>query len=202
MARLTMTRPSITNRVATRTPGHPAQRGPLALRAALLFALIAVPLSTSSAQGTAASAESTAFAAQFAEVVPPLGPELQGLDLAVPADAVDIDSFDPPIEDERESAQPLGTGVASYYGQRFHGRRTASGEAFDMRAMTAAHRTLPFGSLVRVTNPSNGRSVTVRINDRGPYAHGRTIDVSRAAAEALGLVARGHGTVGLELIAS
>ena len=202
MAQPTMARPSNTGRVATRKPGHQAQRGPLALRAALLFALVAVPLSTSSAQGTAVSAESTGFAAQFAEVVPPLGPDLQGLDLAVPADAVDIDSFDPPVEDERSVAQPLGTGVASYYGQRFHGRRTASGEAFDMRAMTAAHRTLPFGSLVRVSNPANGRSVTVRINDRGPYAHGRTIDVSRAAAEELGLVARGHGTVELELIAS
>ena len=69
-----------------------------------------------------------------------------------------------------------------------------------MHAMTAAHRTLPFGSLVKVTNPRNGQSVTVRINDRGPFARNRTIDVSRAAAQELGLIARGHGTVELELI--
>lgn len=67
--------------------------------------------------------------------------------------------------------------------------------------MTAAHRTLPFGSLVRVTNVANGRSVVVRINDRGPFSAGRMIDVSRAAADELGLVARGHGTVELALIA-
>jgi rare lipoprotein A len=95
----------------------------------------------------------------------------------------------------------LGRGSASYYAARFDGRRTASGELFDNSAMTAAHRTLPVGSLVRVTNPANGKSVIVRINDRGPFTRGRTIDVSRAAAEELGLVARGHGTVELALIA-
>jgi len=100
------------------------------------------------------------------------------------------------------AATPLGRGTASYYGRKFHGRRTASGEAFDMGALTAAHRTLPFGSLVRVTNPANGRSVTVRINDRGPFTRGRVIDVSRAAAQQLGLITRGHATVELELIES
>ncbi|MEQ5786357.1 septal ring lytic transglycosylase RlpA family protein [Erythrobacter sp. NFXS35] len=94
----------------------------------------------------------------------------------------------------------LGSGSASYYASKFHGRRTASGEAFDNGAMTAAHRTLPFGSLVRVTNPATGESVTVRINDRGPFSRGRVIDVSRAAAEELGLVASGHADVELELI--
>ena len=98
------------------------------------------------------------------------------------------------------ASRSLGNGTASYYGRKFHGRRTASGEIFDMGAMTAAHRTLPFGSLVRVTNPANGRSVTVRINDRGPFSRGRVIDVSRAAAEELGLITRGHATVALELI--
>jgi rare lipoprotein A len=95
----------------------------------------------------------------------------------------------------------LGRGTASYYAARFDGRRTASGERFDNDEMTAAHRTLPFGSRVRVTNPANGRSVVVRINDRGPFSHGRMIDVSRAAADRLGLVARGHGMVELALIA-
>jgi rare lipoprotein A len=94
----------------------------------------------------------------------------------------------------------LGSGTASYYAGRFQGRRTASGEAFDNGAMTAAHRTLPFGSLVRVTNPATGKSVIVRINDRGPFGRGRVIDVSRAAAEELGMIARGHATVELELI--
>ena len=69
-----------------------------------------------------------------------------------------------------------------------------------MNAMTAAHKTLPFGSMVQVTNPQTGKSVIVRINDRGPYAHGRTIDLSRAAAEQVGIVSRGHGTVELSLL--
>ncbi|MFC3097506.1 septal ring lytic transglycosylase RlpA family protein [Alteraurantiacibacter palmitatis] len=95
---------------------------------------------------------------------------------------------------------PLGSGIASFYADRFNGQRTASGERFDNRALTAAHRTLPFGSLVRVTNPANGASVVVRITDRGPFSHGRLIDVSRAAAEELGLVRAGHGRVELELL--
>lgn len=94
----------------------------------------------------------------------------------------------------------LGRGSASYYAARFNGRRTASGEMFDNRAMTAAHRSLPFGTLVRVTNPATGASVVVRINDRGPFTRGRLIDVSRAAAEELGLIARGHATVELAVI--
>lgn len=95
----------------------------------------------------------------------------------------------------------VGRGSASYYAAKFDGRRTASGERFDNDEMTAAHRTLPFGSRVRVTNLATGRSVVVRINDRGPFTRGRMIDVSRAAAVELGLVARGHGDVELALIA-
>lgn len=98
------------------------------------------------------------------------------------------------------AATPLGTGIASFYADRFNGQRTASGERFDNRALTAAHRTLPFGSRVRVTNPATGASVVVRITDRGPFTRGRTIDVSRAAAEELGLVRAGHGRVELELL--
>jgi rare lipoprotein A len=101
-----------------------------------------------------------------------------------------------------EEATALGEGVASYYASRFHGRRTASGETFDNGDFTAAHRTLPFGSRVRVTNPRTGQSVVVRINDRGPFTRGRTIDLSRAAAEEVGIVRAGHGTVQLELLAS
>ena len=86
-------------------------------------------------------------------------------------------------------------GTASWYGKQFHGRQTASGEKFDMNAYTAAHPTLPFGTRVMVRNPSNGRSVIVRINDRGPYSGGRIIDVSFAAARALGIVSLGTRNV-------
>ena len=120
-------------------------------------------------------------------------------DLAVPETAVDLDTIEPPVE-AGPDARPLGSGVASYYGAKFHGRPTASGERFDMHAMTAAHRTLPFGTLVEVTNPRTGKSVTVRINDRGPFHGNRVIDVSRAAATELGLIGPGKGHVELAIL--
>jgi rare lipoprotein A len=83
------------------------------------------------------------------------------------------------------------TGVISYYGEEFQGRKTASGERFDKNAFTAAHKTLPFHTKIRVTNLDNGKSVVVEVNDRGPYAHGRILDVSVAAAKALGLIGKG-----------
>ena len=86
---------------------------------------------------------------------------------------------------------PEQVGIASYYGRAHDGRRTASGEVFDMNGMTAAHRTLPFGTRVRVTNLANGREAVVRINDRGPFRRGRIIDLSYAAARRLGFVGRG-----------
>lgn len=92
------------------------------------------------------------------------------------------------------------TGIASYYGKRFHGKKTASGELFDKDQLTAAHRTLPFGTVVKVTAEHNGESVYVRINDRGPFTKNRLIDVSRKAAEKLGIVRRGHGEVVLEVM--
>ncbi|MCB1482657.1 MAG: septal ring lytic transglycosylase RlpA family protein [Rhodobiaceae bacterium] len=91
-------------------------------------------------------------------------------------------------------------GRASWYGPGFHGRKTASGERFNMNAYTAAHRSLPFGTKVRVTNKRNGRSVVVRINDRGPYSGGRILDVSKAAASRLGLVATGTAPVTLQVL--
>lgn len=91
----------------------------------------------------------------------------------------------------------LGEGMASYYGESFRGRPTASGEAFDPDALTAAHRTLPFGTCLRVESAATGRSVRVRVNDRGPYAKGRLIDLSEAAARALDLVRQGVGRVRL-----
>ena len=87
------------------------------------------------------------------------------------------------------------TGTASYYGSRHHGNRTASGEAFNQHGLTAAHRSLPFGSRVLVTNLANQRSVVVRINDRGPHTRGRLIDLSRAAAEKIGMLRSGTARV-------
>lgn len=89
-------------------------------------------------------------------------------------------------------------GVASWYGRGFQGHRTASGERFDRRDLTAAHRTLPFGSRVRVTDVTSGRSVVVRINDRGPFAQDRVIDLSYEAARELGILAQGFAQVRLE----
>jgi len=91
-------------------------------------------------------------------------------------------------------------GVASYYGREHHGKKTANGEIFDMNKLTAAHRSLPFGSQVKVTNLSNQRSVIVRINDRGPYYQGRIIDLSQAAAERLEMVKSGITKVKLEVL--
>ncbi len=100
------------------------------------------------------------------------------------------------------SESPMGSGEASYYGNELAGNPTASGEIFDPSRLTAAHRTLPLGSKVRVTNPTNGKSVVVRINDRGPYHGNRVIDLSTAAASAIGLIRSGTGRVNLALFLS
>ena len=92
-------------------------------------------------------------------------------------------------------------GVASWYGPKFHGRPTASGERYDMHGMTAAHRSLPFGTLVEVHNLGNDRRVRVRINDRGPFARGRIIDLSYEAARQIGLVGPGTARVELRVVA-
>lgn len=92
------------------------------------------------------------------------------------------------------------TGMASFYTVRSSGRRTASGERLDAKALTAAHRTLPFGTRVRVTNLENGRDIVVTINDRGPFRRGRVIDVSMAAARALGFVQDGLARVRVQVV--
>lgn len=97
-------------------------------------------------------------------------------------------------------AEELGIGMASWYGPKFAGKPTASGERFDPSGLTAAHRTLPFGSLVRVTSQSTGKAVIVRINDRGPFHGNRVIDLSEAAADAIGIKSRGRGRVSLALL--
>ena len=95
---------------------------------------------------------------------------------------------------------PYEVGTASWYGEYFQGKETASGEPFDMQALTAAHPTLPLGSFVRVTNLRNGRAVVVRINDRGPVVEGRIIDVSYNTARVLGFHERGLQRVRLDLV--
>ena len=95
----------------------------------------------------------------------------------------------------------IETGVASWYGVPYHGRRAASGEIYDMEQLTAAHRRLPFETWVEVTNLSNGRSVIVRINDRGPFARGRIIDLSQAAARDIGMLGPGTARVQVRVIA-
>jgi len=95
----------------------------------------------------------------------------------------------------------IETGVASWYGVPYHGRRAASGEIYDMEQLTAAHRSLPFETWVEVTNLSNGRSVGVRINDRGPFVRGRVIDLSQAAARDIGMLGPGTARVQLRVIA-
>lgn len=91
-------------------------------------------------------------------------------------------------------------GVASYYGKRFHNRKTANGEIFDMYGLTAAHRTFRLGTIIRVTNIANGRSVIVKVNDRGPYARGRILDLSYAAAQQLRMLDAGIATVLIEVV--
>lgn len=101
-----------------------------------------------------------------------------------------------------DPGQAIGGGMASYYGREFAGRKTASGERFDPAGYTAAHRSLPFGSKVRVTHVATGKSVVVRINDRGPFSHGRVIDLSQAAASELGIVRAGSGKVSLAVLSN
>jgi rare lipoprotein A len=91
-------------------------------------------------------------------------------------------------------------GIASYYAEEFNGRTTANGETYDMHALTAAHRTLPFNTILRVTHLETRRSVLVRINDRGPFKDDRVIDLSLEAAKQIGLIANGTGPVALEVI--
>lgn len=170
------------------------------LRRSLLALALVAPISAAHPTETPVIVTSgsapDAFAGEFATFAQL--PEAPGLSEG----AVDVAAIEHTHGDASAETlgQSLGTGSASYYAAKFHGRRTASGERFDNAAMTAAHRTLPFGTKVRVTNPSTGKSVVVRINDRGPFTRGRMIDVTHAAAKQLGLIARGHGTVELALV--
>lgn len=101
---------------------------------------------------------------------------------------------------EPKETETTTLGKASYYADKYHGRMTANGEIFDKRAMTAAHKTLPFNTVVRVTNLDNGKSVVVRINDRGPFIKGRIIDLSEKAAEDIAMVNKGVVDVKMEIV--
>ncbi|HEX7069668.1 MAG TPA: septal ring lytic transglycosylase RlpA family protein [Rhodothermales bacterium] len=117
------------------------------------------------------------------------------------SDSPDVEIGEDSLSTEAEEiVSDLGSGEASYYGEELAGRPTASGEIFDPEGLTAAHPTLPIGSIVRVTNLVNGKSVVVRINDRGPFTRGRIIDVSRAAAGILGMIRAGTALVQLHLL--
>ena len=115
-------------------------------------------------------------------------------DLSVSKDDLTI-----PIRNQPQIAQTF-SGKASWYGGKFHGRKTASGEIFNQNALTAAHRYLPFGTRVKVTNINNGRSVIVRINDRGPFIKNRVIDLSSAAAKSIGLIRVGVAPVQISVL--
>ena len=110
----------------------------------------------------------------------------------------------PSVRHVPSTGYPVGyveRGVASWYGPGFHGRKTASGEIFDMHQLTAAHRTLPLGSVVQVRSLTSGRSVTVRVNDRGPFARNRILDLSQAGASGLGMVGQGTDQVEIRVVA-
>ena len=142
----------------------------------------------------------TACTTTSAPPSPPVGPSALAANAPVkpevPVAAADAAPVPGAVADNHEllageSPRELERGQASWYGPRFHGRRTASGERYDMHGLTAAHKTLPFGTLVRVRSLVTGREIDVRINDRGSLGPGRVIDLSRAAAEALGMLSLG-----------
>lgn len=119
--------------------------------------------------------------------------------LTVSAAAQDMQASEEPVAEAPDFTEIDG-GMASYYGDELAGNRTASGERFDPGQMTGAHRSLPFGSMVRVTNVANGDSVVVRINDRGPFSRSRVIDISHAAARQIGMHRSGTARVKLALL--
>jgi len=112
-------------------------------------------------------------------------------DVAVRSQAADLSLIE--YED-------LGVMKASWYGPGFHGRKTANGERYDQMAYTVAHKSMKFGTLLKITNPKNGRSLVVRVNDRGPYIEGRELDLSKAAAHELGLIKKGVARLKVEKI--
>jgi rare lipoprotein A len=147
------------------------------------FVLATAGLMTSTA-GNATITASTVETIKTLEELPQVDPAVQS-------------AFD---EADQASVEHVGDGEASYYGRELAGNRTASGERFNPQALTAAHRTLPLGSKLKVINKSNGKSVVVRINDRGPFHGRRVLDVSLAAAQQIGMYRTGKASVRMELL--
>ena len=141
-----------------------------------------------------------------AQAVDAPAPRLQSLEAAVASvtDEAPTTVETPAVGIKAQAVQQMfeaaGAGRASYYGRELEGNRTASGERFHAAAFTAAHRTLPLGTVLRVTNLSNGRSVIVRVNDRGPFVRCRLLDVSLAAAREIGMIGPGSADVRLEVV--
>jgi rare lipoprotein A len=131
----------------------------------------------------------------------PGSPRLQSLEEAVAAlpESADVTMTDKVVAVE-QAFDSIGQGEASYYGRELQGNRTASGQRFDAEGFTAAHRTLPLGTKLRVTNLANGLSVIVTVNDRGPFVHSRLIDVSLGAAREINMVRSGRAQVKLEVL--
>jgi rare lipoprotein A len=127
-------------------------------------------------------------------------PRLQSLEAAVQQAFDDELTAPRPPETAPQSYETIGQGEASYYGAGLAGNRTASGERFNPAALTCAHRSLPLGTMLRVTNLANGRSVTVRVNDRGPFARSRILDMSLAAARDIDMVRAGKAQVRVEVV--
>lgn len=155
------------------------------------------PIPSPVAPGPLAEAPAMVFSPRVGQ-----GPAPSAVQFAAPNIAP---SSTPPQPVAVQPAAPKPTtqvlvGKASYYAHKFHGRKTANGETFNMYAMTAAHRTLPFGTVVRVTNRANGRQVLVRINDRGPFIDGRIIDLSLGAAQRLDMIEAGVVPVKIEVL--
>jgi rare lipoprotein A len=171
----------------------------VATGAVLLTACATAPPAPLSKTDVPASAVSIAVASPTSVVksrslaTPTAGFKIESpIDLAVPDFANGLTRLDLTFS---ESSKELERGGASWYGPGFHGKRTANGERYDMNAMTAAHKTLPFGTMVRVKSLVNGREVLVRITDRGPFIRNRIIDLSRAAAAELGMLSLGFKQV-------
>jgi rare lipoprotein A len=139
---------------------------------------------------------------QTSEPIPDKTTEVPAAIVATEETKAEAVKAEEPISDLASDIKIEGiVGLASYYAAKFHGRRTASGEKFSSKQLTAAHLTLPFGTRLKVTNPSNNTSVIVRVNDRGPYIRGRMLDLSRAAADLIGITRSGVARVELEILA-
>ena len=169
------------------------------LLAAALGSLVGCMTSPTSSSGSRASPSASGSAAGKGSTSSAAPGARAPLDAADRADNSDGTSQAPA---DTAGLKELERGQASWYGPRFHGRRTASGEPYDQHALTAAHKTLPFGTVVRVRSLVTGREVDVRVTDRGPFTRGRVIDLSRAAAEALGMMGLGVKQVSLHIVES